>query len=90
MDGKFNTIEYKTTDDLLYQMVKDPNILKDGYKIFSTYERFKNFYINLANVIFSPNVNTKVKKLASSTLKAFLIKNWSDDNYITNEERLVI
>jgi hypothetical protein len=89
MDGNISTMDLKTTEELLNGMTRDPNLLKDGYKIFSSYEKFKNFYINLANVTFSPNVDSKVKKLASSTLKTFLIKNWSDDNYITNDERLV-
>jgi hypothetical protein len=31
----------------------------------------------------------KVIKLAASTLKIFLTKNWKDDEYINNEERMV-
>jgi hypothetical protein len=90
MDGNINnTMDLKTTETLLCQMVKDPNMLKDGYKIFSAYENQRNFYTNLTTVLFTPNIENKIKKLCASTLKTFLIKNWSDDNFITNDERLV-
>ncbi len=84
-----NAIELEKTEELLINMAKDPNLLKQGYSLFSNFEKFRNFYINFLKVIFLSSHEIKVKKLASSTLKIYLMKNWSDDEYITNEERLV-
>jgi hypothetical protein len=69
-------------------MIKDPNYLKDGYKILSNYESHRNFYSNLCNIIFL-NEDSKIKKLAASVLKTFLNKNWSDNTLISNEEKMV-
>jgi hypothetical protein len=82
-------INYETIEHSLMNMSQDPNLLKSGYTILSSYERNRNFYINFLKVIFSSECNEKVKKLAASSLKIFLSKNWSDEAYITNEERLV-
>lgn len=82
-------IEYTTTESLIKTMVRDPQLLKDGFKTFSKYEKHQNFYINLLLVLFNTNLSDKDKKLAASTLKIFLRRNWSDNNYITDNERLV-
>jgi hypothetical protein len=71
-------------------MIQNPLTLKNGYSTFKKFEGHRNFYLNLLKVIFNPDNKDKAKKLSCSTLKIFLNKNWSDDNYITNEERLVI
>ena len=89
MDGKNITeIDYATTEQTLLKMIRDPNYLKDGYKIFSAYETYKNFYANLCHIIFN-STEPKVIKLAASVLRTFLTKNWSDSNYISTEEKLV-
>jgi hypothetical protein len=82
-------IDYEKIELSLINMSKDPNLLKTGYSIISAYERNRNFYLNFLKLIFASECNDKVKKLAASSLKIFLTKNWSDDGYITNEERLV-
>jgi hypothetical protein len=85
-----DVIEYEQTLEILQHMIKDPNSLKEGYKIFQKYETMRNFYTNLLKTIFNPQTDQKMRKLAASALKLFLRKNWSDDNYITNEERMVL
>jgi hypothetical protein len=82
-------IEYEKLEELLLNMSKDSNQLKQGYTIMSIYEKCRNFYLNFLKIIFANEKDIKVKKLAASTLKIFLTKNWSDDDYITNEERMV-
>jgi hypothetical protein len=89
MDGKtISEIDYGTTEQTLQKMIRDPNYLKDGYKIFSAYETYKNFYANLCHIIFN-NKEPKIIKLAASVLRTFLTKNWSDGNYISTDEKLV-
>jgi hypothetical protein len=89
MDGTiYQAIDYPTTEQILQKMIRDPNYLKDGYKIFSTYETFRNFYSNLCIMIFN-NTEPKLIKLAASVLRTFLTKNWSDSNYISTDEKLV-
>jgi hypothetical protein len=83
------SIEYEKIEEMLINMSKDPNLLKQGYSLISSYEKCRNFYLNFLKVIFISNLDSKVKKLAASTLRIFLNKNWSDDEYITNEERMV-
>ena len=82
-------VEYEKIEQILVNMSTDPNLLKAGYNLISVHERNRNFYLNFLKVIFASATPEKVKKLAASTLKIFLTKNWSDDSYITNEERLV-
>jgi hypothetical protein len=82
-------VEYETLESILLNMSKDPNLLKSGYNIIAQYEKNRNFYLNFLKVIFDSSCGDQVKKLAASTLKIFLTKNWSDDTYISNEERLV-
>ena len=82
-------VEYEIIEGNLVNMSKDPNQLKTGYSTFTCFEKNRNFYLNLLNVIFNSGCCDQVKKLAASTLKIFLNKNWSDENYITNEERRV-
>lgn len=85
-----NFMNLEQTEEILNSMVKDPLILKDGYKLLQKYETSRNFYLNLLRIIFREGVENRLKKLACSTLNIFLKRNWGDDNYILNEERLVI
>ena len=85
-----NIVEYEKIEQCLMSMTSDPNLLKGGYNVIAQYERNRNFYLNFLKVIFTSNCGEHVRKLAASTLKIFLNKNWSDDSYMTNEERLVI
>lgn len=85
-----NSVDYETIQKILIEMADNTSLLKEGYNLISNYERNRNFYINFLKIIFSSNLNDKIRKLGASTLKIFLNKNWSDDSYITNEERLVI
>lgn len=82
-------VDYETVEHLVKTMVKDPVFLKNGFHTFSKLEKYKNFYINLLSLIFTSELPEKDKKLAASTFKIFLKKNWSDNEYITDEERLV-
>lgn len=101
MEGNLNNVEstptpthkimeFEKMEELLVNMVNSPENLKEGYKTISNFETSRNFYMNMLKIIFVSEHNEKVKKLACSTLKIFLKKNWSDDNYITNEERMVL
>jgi hypothetical protein len=82
-------VEYETLESILLNMSRDAKLLKSGYTIISQYEKNRNFYLNFLKVIFDSSCGEIVKKLAASTIKIFLTKNWSDDTYISNEERLV-
>jgi len=81
-------IEFEKMEEVILTMINDQNLLKRGYIIFSDIENHRNFYINFLKIIFG-NYDAKCRKLCCSSLKIFLNKNWSDDNYITNDERLV-
>lgn len=82
-------MEYSKTEELLKNMIQNSDMLKQGYKLFGNFETCKNFYVNLIKVIFESQSHDKIKKLAASTLKIFLNKNWSDENYITIDEKKV-
>jgi hypothetical protein len=82
------SIDYETIEQLVVKMSIDPYMLKEGFQIFSKFEKDRHFYLNLLRIMFSDK-GDKIKKLAGSTLHTFLRKNWSDDHYILNEERLV-
>jgi hypothetical protein len=85
-----NSVDYETIQKILFEMAENTSLLKEGYNLISNYERNRNFYISFLKIIFSSNLNEKIRKLGASCFKIFLNKNWSDDTYITNEERLVI
>jgi hypothetical protein len=82
-------MDYTKTEELLNSMIQNPDMLKQGYKLFGNFETYKNFYVNLIKIIFESQANEKIKKLAASTLKIFLNKNWSDENYIQIDEKKV-
>lgn len=82
-------MEYEVSEKLIKDMTHNSNSLQNGYKIFSQFEKSKNFYINLLNLIFNSNLSDKEKKLACSTVKIFLKKNWLDKAYITDDEKMV-
>ena len=82
-------MEMSKTEELLRSMVENPDLLKQGYKVFSSFETHQNFYLNFLKMIFESNSNDVVKKLASSSLKIFLKKNWCDENYILVDEKMV-
>jgi hypothetical protein len=82
-------VNYSFVESLLANMAANPTLLKDGYKALSGYEKHFNFYLNFMRVIFESECSEKVKKLACSSLKIFLSKNWSDESYIRAEEKMV-
>ncbi len=82
-------IEYSKTEEFLKNMTQNSDLLKQGYKVFGNFETCKNFYVNLIKIIFESQSNDKIKKLAASTLKIFLNKNWSDETYISLDEKKV-
>ena len=82
-------MELSKTEELLRNMVENPDLLKQGYKVFSSFETHQNFYLNFLKIIFESNSHDVVKKLASSSLKIFLKKNWCDENYILLDEKKV-
>ncbi len=82
-------MKYFKTEELLNNMINNPDLLIQGYKAFTNFEKYRNFYINLLNVVFEIKYHNKVKKVAPSSLKTFLNKNWSDDDYITVHEKKV-
>jgi hypothetical protein len=89
MEAQINEVlDYSTTEQFIHKMIIDPDYLKDGYKILSNYQTYKNFYINLCQIIFTKS-EPKYIKLSASVLRTFLTKNWSDGNYITTDEKLV-
>ena len=84
------SIEDGLIESLVSNMAKDPEMLKSGYQLLSKYEMNRNFYLNLLKLIFSGEaIDNKSQRLACSVVATFLKKNWSDDSYITNEERMV-
>jgi len=89
LDENLNCVSFEEIEKILVTMSTEANLLKSGFNIFSSFETKNNFYLNFLKIILCSENSDKVKKLAASTLKIFLTKNWSDDNYIKNEERLV-
>jgi hypothetical protein len=82
-------MDYEVSEKLIKDMTNNSSLLQNGYKTFSQFEKSKNFYINLLNLIFNSNLSDKEKKLACSTIKIFLKKNWLDKAYITDDEKMV-
>jgi hypothetical protein len=82
-------LEYEQLEELIVNMTQDSNLLKQGYSLISNLEKCKGLYLNFLKIIFTTGMEGKVIKLAASTLKIFLTKNWKDDEYINNEERMV-
>lgn len=76
---------------LLTDMLNSSFNLKQGYQLLSQYEQYHCFYINLLQISLSTNddlkLNPNLSKLASASLLIFLRKNWSDNNYISENER---
>ena len=74
---------------MLKDMASNQNSLLNGYNILSQYEKRKKFYIGMLEIIFS-HLNDKIlTKLCCSSFKIFIQKNWSDENFIDCNERLV-
>ena len=82
-------IEVETLHTILKVMENNSNILKNGFNILSEYEKDKGFYYGILTIIFLSKDDIKLKKLSCSSFNIFIKKNWSDENYITNEEKLV-
>jgi len=87
--NKIFVMEYSKTEELLNNMINNPDLLRQGYKVITNFEKYRNFYVNLLKIVFEIKYPDKVKKLAASSLKTFLNKNWSDDEYITVDEKKV-
>ena len=70
-------------------MINNQNSLVNGYKILIEFEKRRNFYISLLEIIFS-NLNDKILiKLCCSSFIVFIRKNWADENFIENAEKTV-
>lgn len=85
-----NILTFEEVFQLLHEMTNNPNLLKNGFDLISKYQQMKNFYFYLVNIIFNSNQNEKISKLAISTVGIFLRKNWTDQNYISEDEKKVI
>ena len=88
-----DTAEIVTPDimrKIILDMIINPSKLQTGYELFSKIETCKGFYISLINVTLHPESKPNEIKLAASVASNFLRKNWSDDNFITIEEKLEI
>lgn len=86
----FVTFEFMNTT--IIEMLKDPHKLSQGHKFLSQYEKCPGFYISLLKIVFlsEPNSQKSLIKLSSSILLNYLRNNWSDENYITLEEKMEI
>jgi len=82
-------IECEELEHILKQMVSDPNVLKNGYKILSEYEMHNKFLLNLLNIAVNPETQGDLRKLVCSTLKLFMKKNWDNEMFISNTEKMV-
>lgn len=85
--------ERVTTDimkQIINEMVTYPVKLQSGYSLFSKIETCRGFYSSLLTLILCNQCSKSEIKLASSVLLNFLRKNWSDDNFISIEEKMEI
>lgn len=73
---------------LLEMSVKQDN-LKNGYNTLNLYENQKNFHIGVLDIIFKNIGNINLVKLSCCILNLYIKKNWSMNNLITPEEKLV-
>ena len=90
--------------NILYEMLKDPNKLSKGHKTMAKLEVIPGFYLSLLNIslnitnyINKDNNNNKEKaeakslvKMSSTILLNYLTKNWNDENYIQLKEKMEI
>ena len=69
-------IEMEKLEKILSEMVVNSDHLKNGFKIISEYEIFRNFHFGLLTVIFNNLEYPKLYKLTSSIVNIFIRKNW--------------
>ena len=87
---EIKNIEYDELEHKLKLMVSDPNVLKNGYKILSEIELYNKFHLNLLNIVLNPQSSGHLRKLASCCLKIFTKKNWNNEAYISQTEKMVL
>lgn len=75
-------------ENQINQMINDYSCLSNGFEILSQYEKASNFYISLLKLGLTTR-NDKIKKLSLSSFLIFLKANYTKDQSISNEERLV-
>lgn len=73
---------------IINDMIIDPKKLQTGFSLFSKIEYCKGFYITLLQMVLDKSSKHSEIRLAASVLLNFLRKNWSDDNYISLEEKM--
>ena len=90
--------------NLLYEMLKNPDKLSKGGKIISKLEIIPGFYISLLNIALNitnyintennTNINKaeakSLIKMSASILLNYLTKNWNDENFINLKEKMEI
>jgi hypothetical protein len=84
-----NPIDDHKLYEILIDLINDQNRLINGYKILSQFERCQGFLFSFLSIIFSNIENRNLLKLSCSSFNIFLKKNWTDENYICNDEKLV-
>lgn len=73
---------------IICDLLNDPNKLKTGFTLFSNLECCRGFYTSLLYITLNNQSSKNEIKLASSVLLNFLRRNWSDDNFISIEEKM--
>ena len=75
--------------DIFKELTSNQDKLINGYKILSSFEKSKGFYIGILEIIFA-NLNDKMlTKLRCSSFNVFIKKNWIFEGYIEQSEKLV-
>lgn len=82
-------INTKQLTFLFKELSSNQEKLINGYKILSSYETTRGFYIGMLEIIFSNQTDKTLVKLCTSTFNVFIKKNWIIEEYIEQSERLV-
>lgn len=82
------SVSNEEIENLINQMTTNYTILSNSFAILSQYEKRSNFYLSLLKLGFT-STNDKAKKLSLSSFLTFIKANYTKDQWISNEERLV-
>ena len=83
-----NQLTKASLSTLLSQMINDSSLLANGYNVLSKYETCNGFYCYLLEIGLLSMESKALKKLSTSVFLTFLFKNYSNENSISDNEKL--
>lgn len=82
-------IDLEELQKVLQEMVSNQKNLIKGSTILDYYLTQRNFHVGILKIIFNNTDQKNLVRFSSSVLNLYIRNNWSYNNLITNEEKLV-